>query len=99
MSLIAACGSPWRLHFCSVLSDQFERYRRFILLRMASSTPTAQKVTEEHRKIAEAAVNRNSERAARLLADHFSGNLSYLAEQYQSFAPEPKIPARIRSSG
>src|SRR5258707_4641200 len=28
MSLIAACGSPWRLHFCSILSDQFERYRR-----------------------------------------------------------------------
>ncbi len=99
MSLIAACGSPWRLHFCSVLSDQFERYRRVILLRMASSTPTAQKVNEEHRKIAEAAVNRDSDHAAQLLTDHFSGNLSYLAEQYQSFAPEAKMPARIRSGG
>jgi DNA-binding GntR family transcriptional regulator len=49
MSLIAACGSPWRLHLCSLLSDQFERYRRVIFLRMANSAPAAQKVDEEHR--------------------------------------------------
>ena len=27
-ALIAACGSPWTLHFCGVLYDQFDRYRR-----------------------------------------------------------------------
>jgi GntR family transcriptional regulator, carbon starvation induced regulator len=87
-SLIAACGAPWRLHFCSVLSDQFERYRRVSLLKIATSAPAAQKVDEEHRQIAEATVDRDSDRAAQLLADHFAGSLSYVAAQYESLAPQ-----------
>jgi DNA-binding GntR family transcriptional regulator len=87
MSLIAACGSPWRLHFCSILSDQFERYRRVMLMRMATSEPTARKVEEEHRQIAEAAVDRDSDRAPRLMADHFAESLSYVATQFESLAP------------
>ncbi len=83
MSLISACGSPWRTHFCGLMSDQFERYRRVILLRMATSEPTARRVDEEHRNIAEAAVARDEERAAQLLAAHFEGSLSVLDEQYE----------------
>ena len=94
MSLIAACESPWRLHFCSILSDQFERYRRVMLMRMATSEPTARKVDEEHRQIAEAAVERDSDRAPRLLADHFAESGSYVAAQFESLAPQKQKHAR-----
>ncbi|MEP9378520.1 GntR family transcriptional regulator [Aquabacter sp. CN5-332] len=81
-NLIACPGSSWREHFCSVLCDQFERYRRAILMQMATSAATARQVDKEHKQIAEAAVKRESDRAVQLLVDHFSGNLAYLDAQY-----------------
>jgi GntR family carbon starvation induced transcriptional regulator len=100
MSLIAVCGSPWRLHFCSILSDQFERYRRVVLMRMATSAPTARKVDEEHRQIAEAAVERDADRALRLLADHFAESLAFVAAQFESLTPQTREHAsRVRLEG
>ena len=83
--------SPWRLHFCSVMSAQFERYRRVIPLCMAISTPTARKVDEEHRQIAEAAVAREKVSATNLLAAHFSGSLEFLDAQFGARATDAEI--------
>ncbi|MEP9375889.1 FCD domain-containing protein [Aquabacter sp. CN5-332] len=81
-SLTSGCGAPWREHFCSVLCDQFERYRRTILLRMAMSAETAATVDREHREIAEATMRRDSAEAVRLLTAHFEGKLAYLDSLY-----------------
>jgi len=92
-SLLAACGSPWTLHFCSILSFQFERYRRHILLGMAGSNETAGRIDHEHEQIARTIVSRNKEAACRLLALHFQGSLKYYVEHY----PDRKLARTQRA--
>jgi DNA-binding GntR family transcriptional regulator len=65
-TLISACGSPWLLHFCAVLQDQFDRYRR-----MAPIAPGAQRrIGIGHGEILAATLRRDAEEAAALLARH-----------------------------
>ncbi|MCX5479425.1 FCD domain-containing protein [Kaistia geumhonensis] len=65
-ALIAACGSPWTLHFCAVLHDQFDRYRR-----LAGRDPAAQvTLAQQHEELLDAAIARDAERAGRVLAAH-----------------------------
>jgi len=65
-ALVGACGSPRLLEQQRRLADQHARYRRFL---MAENLPRDLLITE-HRAIAEAALARDAERAATLLANH-----------------------------
>jgi len=65
-ALIAACGSPWTLHFCAVLHDQFDRYRR-----LAGRDPVVQvRLSQQHEELLDAAIARDAPRAAKVLAEH-----------------------------
>lgn len=85
-SLIAACGSRWLLHFCATLSDQFQRYRRFTVLRMAQSYSLFDAVRSQHRAMAEAALERRADDAVAMLKTHYEGSLTNVTEQMESFA-------------
>ncbi|MBT4964705.1 MAG: FCD domain-containing protein [Alphaproteobacteria bacterium] len=66
LSLIQACGSPWLISFCHRLYEQFERYRNvFVEYRKIPET-----ILAEHQIIHEAALDRDSDRAAELLHNH-----------------------------
>jgi GntR family carbon starvation induced transcriptional regulator len=54
-ALIDACGSPMTLHFCGVLYDHFDRYRRLI----GFDQPAQQRLAAQHRVLADCAVDRN----------------------------------------
>jgi GntR family transcriptional regulator, carbon starvation induced regulator len=65
-ALESGCGSPWLLHFCDILYDQFERYRR----RFVVYTDIDPTIAEEHRQIMELALARDLG-ACKLLKQHF----------------------------
>jgi DNA-binding GntR family transcriptional regulator len=59
-ALVSACGSPWLIRLRDVLYQQSERYRRVSL----NVSPRRRCVHEEHLAIVEAALARNTLRAA-----------------------------------
>jgi GntR family carbon starvation induced transcriptional regulator len=65
-ALEAACGSPWLLHFCQILYDQSERYRR----NFVAYPKLEARIYEEHRAIMEAALRRDAKTACRVLEQH-----------------------------
>ncbi len=65
-ALEAACGSPWLLHFCEILYDQSERYRR----RFVTYPEIRPEIYEEHRVIMGAALTRKAKVACDVLAKH-----------------------------
>ena len=65
-ALESGCGSPWLLHFCDILYDQHERYRR----RFVVYTDIDAAIAEEHRQIMELALARDL-RACEVLKAHF----------------------------
>lgn len=65
-ALGAACGSPWLLHFRSVLFEQAHRYQRLVGLH----GPRNQKKHEDHHELMEAALSRDLERSARVVEQH-----------------------------
>jgi DNA-binding GntR family transcriptional regulator len=64
--LVEACGSTWLLRFRDVLSDQCERYRRWSI-----RNKPGRDVAGEHRRLAEAVLARDAERAVQELAAHY----------------------------
>jgi DNA-binding GntR family transcriptional regulator len=66
LALIAACRSAWTLHFCSLLYDQFDRYRR----RAKPDRETQAALSAQHDALLTAALDRDAAEAARILADH-----------------------------
>lgn len=78
-ALVAACGSPWTLRLIGQLADQTERYRRARLFAARPRTLLARDVQAEHRAIMEAALARDPDRAARLLADHLARTAELVA--------------------
>ncbi|MCS0496285.1 FCD domain-containing protein [Ancylobacter mangrovi] len=85
-SLIAACGSPWLLHFCGALSDHFQRYRRAVIVVTSASEPLLRRVREQHRTVAEAAIARDANRATAILAEHFQGSVDVLMRNYEEIS-------------
>lgn len=65
-TLIAACGSPWTQHFCLVLSDQFDRYRRFA----RPSAAVQKRLAKQHKQILDLALARDADACAKLLDEH-----------------------------
>ena len=66
--LISGCASPILQQFCAVLHDLNDRYRRLFL----ASHDVDRDVAGEHKKITQAALDRNAEKACRLLETHIS---------------------------
>ncbi len=65
-ALESGCGSPWLLHFCDILYDQLERYRR----RFVVYTDIEPTIGEEHKQIMELALARDAA-ACKVLKQHF----------------------------
>ena len=65
-ALTRACGSPLLLQFCAQLHDQFARYRKLFL----SSHPFDRTVAVEHRKLTEAALARDADKACSVIETH-----------------------------
>jgi DNA-binding GntR family transcriptional regulator len=73
-ALVAGCGSLWLLKLRAMLYAQSERYRRL-------SVPVARQdrnLEAEHRGIMEAALERDPDRAVRLLSEHLSATTRIL---------------------
>lgn len=66
LSLLNACGSAWLFRFCSLLHDQFDRYRRVCGLEPIG----ALEAMPSHKAIMEAAVERKVDDAVNLLEEH-----------------------------
>ncbi|MFD0981079.1 GntR family transcriptional regulator [Tropicimonas aquimaris] len=66
-ALVSACGSNWLIETCSQLYDSAERYRS--LARLAGVSRSDPR--DEHHEIMTAALDRDADRAATLLTDHF----------------------------
>jgi GntR family transcriptional regulator, carbon starvation induced regulator len=65
-ALGAACGSPWLLHFRSVLFEQAHRYQRLV----AMHGPRTRRKDEDHKVLMEAALARDVDRAASVVEQH-----------------------------
>jgi DNA-binding GntR family transcriptional regulator len=65
-TLVSACRSPCLLHVQTLLSDQFDRYRR---LSAQARLPNAPR-SLIHQKIFDAALSRDADTAVKLLAGH-----------------------------
>ena len=65
-ALEGACGSPWLMHFCEILYDQSERYRR----RFVRYPEIRGEIYEEHKQIMDAALARDEATACRILDRH-----------------------------
>lgn len=64
--LIAGCGSGWTIRFCTLLMDQFDRYRR-----MAMPLPELQaQLARHHDALLDAAINRDPAECERILDAH-----------------------------
>jgi GntR family transcriptional regulator, carbon starvation induced regulator len=112
-ALESACGSPWLTHFCDILYDHFERYRRRFLV-YTEIDPT---IADEHRQIMELALARDpaackvlklhyehAARVIRALMEKADDKLLVPAKKAKSVAaakpkPAAKPPARSRAAG
>lgn len=65
-ALTRACGSPLLLQFCAQLHDQFARYRKLFL----ASHQFDRAVAVEHRKLTEAALARDADKACSVIETH-----------------------------
>ncbi len=64
--LISACPSRWLKHFLAILYQQAERYRRLSLFLQ----PIPRDIHEEHEALLQAAMTRDANKAAAILAEH-----------------------------
>lgn len=83
-ALYAACGSPWLLHFCEMLNEHSQRYRRaFVSYREIEPS-----ITQEHQEILNAVIKRDSQTAATILEAH----IRHAAEIAKSFLTRRAVP-------
>lgn len=66
LSLLEACGSEWLLRLRSILFERAERYR----LLSATYPKSRREVALEHKRLYEAVLMRDADKAAALLAQH-----------------------------
>jgi DNA-binding GntR family transcriptional regulator len=96
-ALESGCGSPWLLHFCDILYDQLERYRR----RFVVYTDIHPTIAEEHRQIMELALARDTA-ACKVLKQHFEHAASVIggmmAESTKAAIPAKKQKPTAKSA-
>lgn len=90
-ALISACGAAPLLAFCDRLREEADRYRS---LANAIAWP-GRDVAAEHAAIAEAALDRDADRAASLLADHLAATGEFVRVALERRAERaPRHPRR-----
>ena len=77
MALLSACNSPILLKFCHQLYDLNVRYR---FLAGTSKNYQSRDVAAEHQTILDAALDRDADRAAAALTEHYRRTGAFLAE-------------------
>ncbi len=97
-SLLASCQSPRLISLCRDLSDHFQRYRRAVIVTASSSSDLLTRVREQHRRIAEAAIDRDAETATAVLTQHFQGSVEIVVMNYEKISRSLSVERR-RSSG
>jgi GntR family carbon starvation induced transcriptional regulator len=75
MALIAACGLPRMLAFCTMLHDHFDRYRRLAVLHSAQHP----RLKSSHAAIVKAALAKDVQKADSLLAAHIRESAAQFA--------------------
>lgn len=83
-ALVAACGSKKLLEMRGVLFDQHRRYR---FMALAERDPQ-RNIPKEHRLIVAAALERNAERANKLISTHIRATAVTLRKQLAERLPE-----------
>lgn len=91
-ALIAACGSPWLLHFCGLLHDQFDRYRR--LAKFAGHRQPH--LATHHLGLVRAVKTRQPDAAARILSEHIADTADAVAKNVE-LAGAPRAAKRTRA--
>lgn len=80
--LLSACRMPILMQFSTTLHDLGDRYRRLFLAR----NPIDRDVSEEHRRICDAAVARDADLACQLLRQHIERTGAVVLEELTSRA-------------
>lgn len=84
LALLSACGSSWMIQFCRTMMDQAVRYRNlsvnFTLERRGDALA-------EHEAIMSAALDRDADLAADILAKHYAKTLDGLKERLETERP------------
>lgn len=100
-TLVSCCNSPCLLHLHGLLNDLFDRYRRLSLPADLWKAPR----TLMHQRIVDAALARNADLAAGLLADHIDDATKLIVDNFQSVdrrrkpaKASAKRPRRARAS-
>lgn len=91
-TLIAACPSRWTLQICRTLFSQFRRYRRVILKRHWTSTPVRATVDAEHQRIVDAVIRRQADKAAALLAEHYTKSAQRVVAEFKRLPAAALLP-------
>ncbi len=78
-ALIAACGSPMTLHFCGLLNDQFDRYRRVV----GRDAKVQLRLARQHADLVDAAMDRKADEAAAILATHITETTAAVARRLE----------------
>lgn len=94
-ALESACRSPWLLHFCEILYEQSERYRR-TLVRYPKLRPS---IHEEHKAILEASLARRADEACRLLSEHILKGANATLAAMNALSGQGQSAKRKRSAG
>ena len=92
-TLLEACGSPILIDICRSLYDASELYRRWDSSRPG---PPPREVRDEHRALMDAALARDPDRGAALLAEHFEGTTRGVLATLPGAPPEHARPAGTR---
>ena len=82
-ALICACPSRWTLQFSRTLFAQFRRYRRIVLARYWSSTPLRKTIDAEHQRLVDAALKRDADHPAELLATHYGNSAKRVVAEFR----------------
>ncbi len=91
IALEAGCGSPWLVHFCDILHDQLERYRRLFVAYKHIDSDTY----DEHRRIMELALARKPE-AVKLLAAHLRTTMEKIERSMSKAGRAAALPGKKR---
>jgi DNA-binding GntR family transcriptional regulator len=84
LALLSACGSAILVEICGELMDQAQRYR---FISVASTHPYRDTV-EEHRRIMEAALDRQTRTAVERLVEHYQTTLRHIENQISPLTDE-----------
>lgn len=93
-SLVSACGSFWLLRFRETLSDEMERFRNlsygFTARKQGYAKATSKKDADpfenDHKRILDAALARDADKACKLIEKHFNKTVEIVLAEKSAFA-------------